>query len=116
MAVVYGAQHALDRLAGKIAGAISNGLIGQRQCIAHGTRSGLRQQTQGGRFKRDAFLAQNFFQLPDDGFCSHLLKRSAERRVGKEWVRKLRYPWSPHHKKKKYNTLYQNSESKYINY
>src|SRR3546814_18839330 len=39
------------------------------------------------------------------GPCMLWVGRSEERRVGKEWVRKCRYRWSPCHYKKQTTTL-----------
>ena len=67
-------QHALHRIQRDLAGSIGNGLIRERQGVAHRTVRALRQQTQRRRFEFDAFLPQNVIQMAHDMAGRHLLQ------------------------------------------
>ena len=68
------AEHALHRFERHLAGGVRNGLISQRQRIAHRAVGALRQQTQRGLLERDAFLPEDVFEVADDMTRRHLLE------------------------------------------
>ncbi|CAB3871780.1 hypothetical protein LMG1864_02808 [Achromobacter ruhlandii] len=74
VALVDGAEHAAHGVLGEIAGAIGDGLVGQRQRVAHRTRRGLADQAQGRHFEADLLLAQHRLQVAHDGVGRHLLQ------------------------------------------
>ncbi|CFP07748.1 Uncharacterised protein [Bordetella pertussis] len=74
MALVDRAQHAAHRFFAEIAGAIGNGLVGQRQRVAHGTAGRLADQAQRRHFEADLLFAQHCLQMPHDRVGRHLLE------------------------------------------
>ncbi|CAB3734264.1 hypothetical protein LMG1231_04955 [Achromobacter denitrificans] len=78
MPLVDGAEHAAHGLLGQVAGAIGDGLVGQRQGVAHGAGGRLPDQPQGRHFETHVFLAQHGLQMPDDGVGRHLLQVELE--------------------------------------
>ena len=71
---VDGAQHAAHRFFGHGAGGIGNGLVGQRERIAHRAVCGLREQAQRIGFVLHAFVVQHTAQVVDDVPGRHLLE------------------------------------------
>jgi hypothetical protein len=76
--LVDGAEHAAHGVFGQVAGAIGDGLVGQRQGVAHGPGGRLPDQPQGRDFETHFFLAQHGLQVPDDGIGRHLLEVELE--------------------------------------
>ncbi|CAB3914756.1 hypothetical protein LMG3481_04973 [Achromobacter deleyi] len=74
MALVDRAEHAAHGVFGEIAGAVGDGLIGQGQRVAHGTRRGLADETQRGDFKAHLLFTQHRLQVAHDGVGRHLLQ------------------------------------------
>ena len=74
MALVDGAEHAAHGVLGQVARAVGNGLVGERQGVAHRTRRGLPDQPQGRDLKAHVFLAKHGLQMADDGVGRHLLQ------------------------------------------
>ncbi len=74
VALINGAQHGLYSLGAKIARAIGNSLVAQRQGIPHGAIGCLRQQTQGGQLELHFFLGQNVLQVTHNRGHCHLLQ------------------------------------------
>ncbi|CAB3690812.1 hypothetical protein ACAE110713_22285 [Achromobacter aegrifaciens] len=74
MPLVDGAEHAAHGVLGQVASAIGNGLVGQRQRVAHGARGRLPDQPQGRHVEAHRFLAEHGLQMADDGIGRHLLQ------------------------------------------
>ncbi|CAM3045680.1 200 kDa antigen p200 [Cupriavidus taiwanensis] len=68
------AQHAAHGFLRHLPRAVGDGLVGQRQCIAHRAMRGLRQQPQRVAVVGDAFLRQDMVQVRDDMSRRHLLQ------------------------------------------
>ena len=71
MAAVHAAQHLAHHGLLQLAAAKGNGLVGQRQRIAHGAARGARQQAQGLGFGSHAFLAKHLAQMLQHGLGRH---------------------------------------------
>lgn len=74
MALVDGAEHALHGIECEIAGTVGNGLIGERQGVAHGAAGRLPDEAQCMRVEGQLFLAQHRLQMLDNGVDRHVLQ------------------------------------------
>ena len=74
MTLVDRAQHAAHGFFGQVAGAVGDGLVGQRQGVAHGAGCRLADQAQRGNLEADLLLAQHGLQMADNGVGRHLLQ------------------------------------------
>lgn len=74
VALVDRAQHAAHGRLGHLASAVRDGLVGQRQRIAHRALRGRGQQAQRIRLVRDALLAEDAVQVGHDVSRRHLLQ------------------------------------------
>ncbi|MCY1225777.1 hypothetical protein D9M72_379830 [compost metagenome] len=74
VALVDRAQHAAHRVFRHLARTVGDGLVGQRQRIAHRTVRGLGQQPQRVAVVGNAFLRQDMVQVRDDMPRRHLLE------------------------------------------
>ncbi|CAG2138013.1 hypothetical protein LMG26411_01507 [Cupriavidus numazuensis] len=72
--LVDGAEHAAHGFLGHIARAVGNGLVGQRQRVAHRAVGRLGQQPQRIAVMADAFLPQDIVQVGHDLRRRHLLE------------------------------------------
>ena len=71
---VDGAKHAAHGFFGHLARAIGDGLIGERERIAHAARSPLRDQAQARLLKIDFLFGEHVFEVRDDLRLRHLLE------------------------------------------
>ena len=74
MPLVNRAEHPAHGFLGQVASAVGNGLVGQRERIAHRSGGRLTEQAQRRHLERDLLLAKNLIKVPDDGFARHLLE------------------------------------------
>ena len=71
IAAVHAAQHGAHTHLIELAGAKRDGLVGERQRIAHGAACRSRQQAQSLRFSLNVFDAEDLHQMLHHGFRRH---------------------------------------------
>ena len=72
--MVERAQHAANRFFADHARRVGDGLVGQRQRVAHAAVSRARQQTQGLYFKSYLLVGEHMFEVADNMRRRHLLQ------------------------------------------